>query len=44
MVDNVDAALIFDIIVVVALAFAAGLIRPPSVAARAPRGEQQIEC
>jgi hypothetical protein len=44
MVDNVDAALIFDIIAAVALAFAAGLIWRLIVAARAPRGEPQIEC
>ena len=43
MADNVDVALIFDIIAAVALAFAAGLIWRLIVAARAPRDEQHID-
>jgi hypothetical protein len=37
MLDNVDATLVFDIIAVVALAFALGSIWRLIVAARAPR-------
>jgi hypothetical protein len=43
MIDDLDAQLVFDIVAVVALVFAAGLIWRLIVAARTPRDEQRIE-
>ena len=43
MIDDLDAQLIFDIIAVVALVFAAGLIWRLIAAARAPRDERHID-
>ena len=43
MTDELDAQLVFDIIAVVALVFAAGLIWRLLVAARAPRDERHID-
>ena len=43
MADDFDAQLVFDIIAIVALAFAAGLVWRLIVAARAPRDEHHID-
>jgi hypothetical protein len=43
MIDEFDAQLVFDIIAVVAMVFAAGPIWRLSVAARAPRDERHID-
>jgi hypothetical protein len=43
MIDDLDARLVFDIIAVAALVFAAGLIWRLIVAARAPRDERHID-
>jgi hypothetical protein len=43
MIDDLDASLIFDIIAIVALVFAAGLMWRLIVAARAPRDERHID-
>jgi hypothetical protein len=43
MADDLDAQLVFDIIAIVALAFATGVIWRLIVATRAPRDERHID-